>query len=1381
MRPWLFVGRGQKLMAYDHRLPAHCAFWRAAHDKARRLLEQPHNAQRLADLTPTPAESIELAGLPNFDLYSALLVSSKPETALVLVFVFGVPFADLVSDDKLFTRVAGVLHFPSSVSASVGWSIPGAPASSRYYRSVVLRLRYLAHLIGHLRQLAEKTTDARSRCASLEQAVVQWRDAHIMLTLALDALGFVPADDRDPLWTALLARYSPDVNMFFHAGEMPDVREELYATPILRRPPHTQSAANKVRSANPVCLAFTKVCPRRCGMRDLIEMILDYALRNVSSLYFFMLVQAAAYLGVYRHCRVRPEFPVARDVYRLFFFELAPELSSYRRHATSEADALHKRFSIQPGDVHMYIARGSPRVRFSHYEEAVRTQYRAAGQKVEKATADAARPGRGKKQKGPQNEETSSGSTRSTSRQRAESVIATTATTQKTAPRAATASDDAASELQAAIALSNATARLELDRQCGYESYEQRRAAGKLPLVNGALQEFVAPATSVTDVYAYRRIADCDRQMPSAVDLARRHLFFRQLSTLIEYDSMRPAGDSTRAPPPPSKEYPFTSTLTQQIREFMFALLDDETPLRDELHARVPWHPWQHSVVAISDLLRQRLSAAHAQDGGALPFNRRHEVHHRVSIESRAPTNNLYTTENASFVAPLHKAMTGVLQTPKFLEQRVDRVAPREIRTAMNETLRFYNYPRCYADSAVGPECDELASTTTADDYDVDSAMPAFFERIDPPQPPFDIRLTKAMPPDGADEAWIQENLVRRLLFPGRQFHLTADTIDAYNRAFMAYSRADDDNTRILTTLCWDIARVSVLQFMLLYYFVGAVDTYLSVYTVPLPRHIVDQQMRVMCARHGCTDPALVPRHARYSLVCLSCRRFAGFLATPKRPNMQYAEGTADVRTLERADDQVMLDRIRERGRLLAPDEMTSATSMYEVFEHRALYTNSVYDQYTLDALDRRIEEARRARGFYVAVTPYDAWQDESLEQREAMMARLFESSLEREAELRATGQPLADWRCGDPVYALDATGRQSDDDLHGVPMPPLRPVATNGSLAAELEFHRRVRNTYDRLMGGAHLLMGQRIPTPDNRPYAAPTDSRRQIRQKLKNRKAQAAQRARVAQIANAIDRKRESDRLWRRCCRDVTTLVAHVHCSRELMYQVPLLGNALVIVPRGRTQKATEIIVDCCGCATSVLYSQVTMRGRWWFCPICMTDGTWITWMNGGAGPNGGLAAPGDVVDAAPREIELPLRDQLATPGRSWLPDACVRQGEKCAHPTCKRYKSPSMPMIAKEVVFDSHGKERTGYVSICRVHQRDWMFTLPFVISRSMLGVLMHDGAGVVATDELRTTDYLATYMTRLSDIGAEPAPGARARGKSRKKPSMLDPIEPVVANE
>jgi hypothetical protein len=1384
-------------MPYDHRLPAYVDFWKATHDKARRLLQQPQHLQRTTELFPSVGESLELAGLPNFDLFSALLADAKPATALVLVFVFGVPFAELLADDALYANAAVVIGFPSAHSTSAGWSRADAPASSRHYGALALRLRYLAHLIDKLRGRLDELKDVTSRaqCLVLERAATQWREAHVMLTLAIDHLGYVPADDRDPVWAKLCARYSPDVNMFLHMGEMPDVREELYATPILKKPPAAQSTASKLRSANPVLLAFTKVCPRRCGMRDLVEMVLDYALRNVSSLYFFMLVQAASYLGIYRHCRVRPELPMIRDVYELFFFELAPELVPHRRFALSEATALYTKFEPQASDVHIYIARGSPRVRFSGYESAVRTQYRAAGLKVEKASTEG-KPGKKKKgaaagQDG--QEGGGGGGTRSTSRQRAEAIVPTTATTQRAASSSASSSsastrsiavDDEATELHNAIALSNATARLEFDRQCGYEAYEQRRAANTLPSINGVLQEFVAPTTSVTDIYAYRRIADCDRQMPSAVDLARRQLVFRQLSTLIEYDSMRPA-DATRATPP-SKEYPCTWALTQQIREFMFALLDDEKPLRDELHARVPWHQWQLSVVSISDLLRQRLSAAH---DGRVPFNRRFELHHRVSNEPHAPTNNLYTTENPPFVTPLYKAMTSVLQSPKFLALPVDRVAPREIRVAMNETLRFYNYPRSYAESSYEVELDELASTTVvggASGTLDGEAVPAYIETVTPALPPFGITLTKELPPDDADEAWIQENMVRRLLFPGRQFHLTADTIDLYNRTFLAYCRNDDDNPKMLSAMAWQIAHVSVLQFMLLYSFVGAVETYLSVFTLPVPRHIVDQQMRVMCARYGCAHAADIPRHARYSLVCLACRRFAGFLATPKRPNMQFAEGTGDVRTLERADDQVMLDRIRQRGRLLAPDEMSSASSMYDVFEHRALYTTDVYDQYTIDAIDRQLDDERRARGYYEAATAYDPWHEETLEARDAVMDRLYASSLEREAELR-DGPALVDWRCGDPVYAIDADGypREIGDDLRGEPLPPMRPVATDGTFEAELAFRRRVRDVYDRLMGGRFLLMGQRLPTPDDRPYSAATDSRRQIRQKLKNRKAQAASKLKVAAIADPVVRKREWDKLWRRCCRDVTTLVSHVHCSNELMQQYALLGNALVIVPRGRTQKSTEIIVDCCGCATSVLFNQVVMRGAWWFCPVCMTDGTWLSWMNGGAGPRG-LALNGiEAIDVAPRDVALPLKDRLSMPGRSWLPDSCVRQGEKCAHPKCKRYKSPTMPMISKEVVFDLHGKERTGYVSICRFHQRDWMFTLPFVMTRSMLGVLLCDNDSNVSTDDMRTTDYLSTYMTRLADLtnvmagsSSSASAGGRAR-KSRKKASIIDPIEPEVA--
>lgn len=84
-----------------------------------------------------------------------------------------------------------------------------------------------------------------------------------------------------------------------------------------------------------------------------------------------------------------------------------------------------------------------------------------------------------------------------------------------------------------------------------------------------------------------------------------------------------------------------TSTLTQQIREFMFCLLALHRPLADELHARVNWRSWQTSVIASCDLLRTRLSDAYADDPET-PFFRRHRLHYRVSVEPGAPTNNLY-------------------------------------------------------------------------------------------------------------------------------------------------------------------------------------------------------------------------------------------------------------------------------------------------------------------------------------------------------------------------------------------------------------------------------------------------------------------------------------------------------------------------------------------------------------------------------------------------------------------------------------------------------------------------------------------------------------------------------------------------------------------
>lgn len=1292
--PWLFVGRRRKLMVYDHQLPAYVAFWQRTTDKARRLCHEP----------PTPAERAALGGLPNFDLFCTLEPDSP--TALLMAFAFA-PFA----------LSLGLLE---QAEAEVGprapvWTMPDAPDVPEY-RALVLRLTYLGHLIEVLR--ANQTINA-DVSAELERKVVLWRNGHIMLTLALEELGYVPTDAGT--WRTLLEHFAPDINMFFHEGEMPDAMEELDGTPILKKPPPAQSAQNKVRAANAICLAFTKVCPRRCGMRDLVEILLEYALRNVTTLHFVMLVMAAAYLGVYAHCKRQPDFAMTRDCYKLFFFQLPVALTPLRRSAQTEAERLKELFRIDPDDVHIYVTRGAPRVLFSDYEAAIREQYRAAGSKAEKAAAEVKvktkkADGRGR---------------------RPETIVPTMATTREVPTIQV---DDDEVELRNAIALTNATARLELDRQLGIDYYERRVADGTLPTLGDKPQEFITPDMVITDVYAYRHVVEEDRQMPSAVDMARRGIVYRALSTLIEYDNQRVAESGRQTPP--SKDYPCTGTLTQQLREFMFALLARNRPLLDEISARVEqWHAWQASVIGISDHLRTRLSDAYV-DGSGVPFLRRYRVHYLVGADPASPTNNLFSTENPPFVGPLFKHMTTTLQSPRFLTQTVDRVVPREYGIVMAALFAFWEYPHTYAESSVEPEFDDLASTTMTEDPTVETTTVPFFEAVVPAMRPFAITLTKDTPPPDASEAWIKEHFVRRLLFPGKLFHMTSATIDAFNRTLMAYSCRDDDQEKLLTSFVNSLVATSVFQFMLVYTFVRTVDAYLSVKVVPLPRHIVEQQLRVMCQRTGCTDPADIPRHTHYSLVCLSCRRFAGFLATPRRPNMRFADGTNDVRTRLQADDQIVLERVRQRGRLLAPDELTSAESMHDVFDERAMHATTPYDKFTADPIDGQLDAERRASGYYDAVLPYDPWQDDTMAAKRELVVRLFRQAAEYEATVE-----LRDWRLTDPIYALG-------DQPVGTPLPPLRPVAVDGTIASELAFNRRVRDVYDRLMGGRYLLMGHRIPTADNRPYTAATDSRRKIRQELKKRKAGANKRAEIALIVSSTERKKEADKLERKTCRDVTTLAECVHCSTQLLWQFERIGNALIIAPRGRTQKTVDIIFDCCGCGTSVQFSMATTRGAWWFCSTCMSDGTWSIWVNGSSTLN--MPAP----HMAPRDVEMPLASRFMSPGRTWMPDECVRHGERCVYPKCRRYKMPGTQMVLREIAFDAYGKEHMGYVAVCAMHQRiyAWIFTLPFVLTHSMISVLLHDGKTNVSFEELRDTDFLMTHMTRLADV---------SRTKTRKR--------------
>lgn len=1366
------VGRGRKLLPFRNDTPAYVAFWRQTLDKTRRLLTQPPTAT-LADLQPTPTAVEQLGGLPNFDLYREFMrdVERGPnrlQTALMLVFAFAVPFRDVAKDAVLLRTAVSIVN---PQQRELDWSMPLGNVSV-YYRALEMRLAYLNNLLDivRARKAAAETDGAQSAsdAARIENKVTLWRNGHIMLTLALEELGHVPSDEK--IWDVLLERYSPDVNMFLHAGDLPDLRDELHATPFLREPSSAQSTQNKIRAANAVLLAFTKVCPRRCGMRDLIDIMLEYAVRNVATLHFLMLVMAASQLGLYAFCNRRPDWRMTRDVYRLFFFELDERLRAHRQHTQSEQDRLYARFAIAERDVSTATNRENPRVVFGDYVDAVRTQYKAALDKAGKASAD------GVKQKAKRvRASTADSGGRSTARQRAEAVVATIATTttaqssdSKSAPIVI---DDDETELQSALALANATARLEFDRNLGREYYEQRAAAGLLPTVDGVVQEFVAPDVSVTDIYAVRRIASCDRRALSPVELMRRRIIYRFLSTLITYDNPRP-NDQARFHAP-SKEFPFTSALTQHIREFMFHLLEIDKPLLDELTARVQWRPWQRSVVANSDMLRARLSLVATQHG--VPFTRQHRVFLAVSQDKDAPTNNLYKTENEPFTGPLLKAMTSYLQTPRCMTTTpVDYVVPREYYILMCELLRFWNYRYSYQDSALTPEFDELASTTTTADDDAaiqTTSTAPYIETTSPPLAPFGYALTKAVPADDATDEWIDENIVRRLHFPGRLFHMTAATIDAYNSCYRSYAH-DEDVDKLLFTFAKNLATTSMFQFMLVLTFAQAVETHLSVMVLPLPAHIVQQQMRVMCARYRCIDPARVPRHAHYSLVCLSCKRYAGFVATAKRPNVCQAEGTLDVRTLVSTDDIAVLDRVRRRGGLLAPNELDGAESMYKVFEHRALH-GAVYDKYVRDPLDRDGELERRARGDYNAYDRREPWNPRTPADELTTVQRLYAAAMQR----RATAPPtLPDPRTTSTLYAIDADGcvvppSIADGALPRGSLPPMRAVATDGQLESELLFNRQVRNLYDKLMGGNHFLYGHRLPTIDNRPYLASADSRENTRHEFKKRKTNTTVKTRIDNNPNSIERKRDLERWQKRECRDVMSLCQRVNCSNELMFQFSRIGSALVINQRGRSKRSLEIIIDCCSCGTSVLFSTTVVRGDFYICPVCIANNSWIQWFGGGEQSLVTLATV-DMLAMSDVASRLTPSARLMSPGQSWLPDACVRQNEKCVYPNCLKQKQADTQMTYKEVVFDTPGKECIGYVAVCQQHIREyeWLLTFPFMMTRSMIGVLLHRGMKQVSIEELQNTDYLKIYMTLLGDVSNSRSVASGAASKKRTSQAL-----------
>lgn len=278
---WEPVGDGRKHAPWDHTAQAYRAYWQTVVDCSRRRLAADAAEPPFTPLPPPPPPRA-FAAAPNCHLFALHLkpASSASDQAL-FCFLFAPSLARVAHDERLFRVARERISCPPSGNSDPRRWCPVEPArtGSRLYAALVLRLAFLASSLERSEELLRDYDAAGTRTPSREarrlvtrahRALVEWRDAHMMLVVALDQLGHVPRDDAGELWRVLLERYAPDINMFFHAGELPALYPQLVATPFFSATLGARSGAadpivNKFRKALVSVVLRATHRPLRCN------------------------------------------------------------------------------------------------------------------------------------------------------------------------------------------------------------------------------------------------------------------------------------------------------------------------------------------------------------------------------------------------------------------------------------------------------------------------------------------------------------------------------------------------------------------------------------------------------------------------------------------------------------------------------------------------------------------------------------------------------------------------------------------------------------------------------------------------------------------------------------------------------------------------------------------------------------------------------------------------------------------------------------------------------------------------------------------------------------------------------------------------------------
>lgn len=1315
--PWHPIGQARCTSPALPLAPV-CEFWQ-------RLLQTDPTQHRAPEVPPP------LHVYPN--CYLLHLHLHEPRTAR---FLFAVPFADAVAWIPTTHTDDGPLVWraPAPLEAAA------AGASFQICRTLELRIRLLTELC---------IEQARGADELATQAAYAWLDAHLLMACAIDALGFAPTDESSTM-ALLLARYAPAHYMALREADLPDLSRELERCNLFVGgvDPHKEDAFVDL---------FSKALPRTYDTRDLVTKVADSAVRNAGFFDFLKLALAATQLGLYAHARERAPYAVRYAVYRLFFFELDPALRAHGVGAPTPGTAASVRSAF---DLSQLVARIEQHQRSAGDLSRIEVQYLSYTKSLAH-TYDSSTAAR----KAKAVESGTDGVVRRSRKKTLHVAVCTHPKSTATAGRRAaewTAGDSeracrlplpstwdgavllertslqlgeraSADSVCGALFARNSMARLVYERNCGTDAYEQRRAAGRLdpdapaaPAAPWAVIDYTAAATTLQ--------LPCDLAPPSEERLQADAVIFEWLTTsAVQYAAAaarRPSATSSVQPRSSRRkksDFVFQATMLLAVREYIvFALRRWCAPLRRAYERLVHWSAWETQLLESARRFRFDVGSA-AQ--AATTATGRWPVHEllidvasHLALTLHAPQTQFRPHSETFLGALLHRfalvsrgyqvKVRDQWRTPYDLEP-VDGVLPRETEVLLRHSLAHWHYPHSLPAAAT-----ELPIEPCTSDDGANHHQPLDFT-IEP------VSLAAAAAATGSVGSrglvWtaelISDALAKQARYPLEVFHASAESIARFGACRAAYRAAtsvDAADTCIKAYVEW-LAGVSAYQYQLMYAFCRAVDRHLHIRTFPLPRHIVEHQMRALRNQNCMPTDAELPPHLLRGLVCVGCARVATFLPPTEQRQSTMAFGNDEIRVLTTpSDDEHVFEAVRRRTRPMPLEQLGGADSWLSVLYHRARDAPPVYDRYC-GAESHEATDAQLWAPESVGLLPLDA----------------------TDADIAARVQRIFGVSGGKD----DGTPHDRRRQLHDSSLAEPQMVARGRGRLGELLFadalwqaaNERVAQFGGMADGGSFLLLGHTMPNSDPRytrmRFACKSHCSRSETKKSKQSAGaellldvdlddvdleEPHEASTAATATDSLAEEARAARFATKQCRDAQANAIYTACGRELMREIDYLGRALYYTTLDASKRiawdACDFVAICCDCLAATRSGDLRPIADRIVCKSCYaasrlcSGSVALRVARGESTKTAVTAVPNALTSDSLQAVHGTARQTLFSPSYAVLCNEVVGAGTVCALDRCKAVKSAETAFYGLEVLCDTDiGNETFGFIYFCATHAR------------------------------------------------------------------------------